>query len=85
MNEETHAYGHRYVYVHSQINLFDLLFHSLDFVLPGFHLSPQLLNLVVQHKFKLLQLLILLFKVIDTFLLEKIHYYYAQNNYCDKY
>ncbi len=50
-------------------NFFDLLLHSFDLILPWFHLPPQLLDLVVQHKLKLLQLLVFLLQVIDTFFL----------------
>ncbi len=41
-------------------HLFDLLFHSLDFVFPRFHLATELFDLVVQNKLKLLQFLVLL-------------------------
>ena len=46
-----------------------LLLHSLDLVLPWFHLSPQLLDLVVKDKLELFELLILLLQVINPLLL----------------
>lgn len=49
--------------------LSDLFLHSLDLVLPRFHLSPQLLDLVVKNKLELLQLLILLLQIVNTLLL----------------
>lgn len=51
------------------LHLADLFLHGLDFILLGLHLTAQLLDLVIQHKLELLQLLVLLLQVIDSFLL----------------
>ena len=51
------------------VYLSDLLLHALDFVLPWLHLYAQLIDLVVQYKLELLQLLVLFLQVINTLLL----------------
>ena len=53
------------------VYLSDLLLHAFDFILPWLHLSAQLLDLVVQYKLELLQLLVLLLQVINTLLLHR--------------
>ena len=54
----------------TRANLLYLFLHSLEFILARFHLFAKLLDLVVQHKLKLLQLLVLLLQVIDSLLLQ---------------
>lgn len=55
-------------------DLLYLFFHSLEFILSRLHLFPQLLDLVVENKLELLQLLILLLQVIDPLLLYTAHH-----------
>ena len=54
------------------VDLLYLFLHSLEFVFARFHLFPQLLDLVVQHKLELLQFLVLLLQIIDPLLLHKL-------------
>jgi len=44
----------------------NLLFHAFQFVLSWFNLFLEFLDLVVQHKLELLQLLILLLQLVDS-------------------
>lgn len=49
----------------------DLLLHLLHFILSWLELLLQLFDLVFQHKFELLQLIILLLKIVDAVFLQR--------------
>ncbi len=51
--------------------LFDLFFHSLDFILPGLHLTTKFLDLVIQNELELLKFLIFLLQIVNTLFLQK--------------
>ena len=61
--------SHTYALIRPHLS--DLFLHAFDFILPRLHLPAKLLDLVIQHKLELLQLLVLLLQVIDTLLLQE--------------
>ena len=54
---------------HQNTNLLDLFFHGLDVGFSGLNLFLQLFDLVIEYKLEFLQLLVLLFQVIDSLFL----------------